>query len=348
MGHHPTEQGFQHPAEWTPHIACWLAYPYRLDEWGDYLAAAQAEFVELCRAIVAVDPETGKAQGEKLEILVPDAVDIEPLQQQLGPIPVQFHLIPYDDGWLRDAGPIFVRHPEGQVAALRFKFNAWGNKFIFRQDPEVALAIAKSTGLPIFEYPVVLEGGSIDTDGEGTCLTTRQCLLNPNRNPNLTQTDLEQILSQSLGYQKILWLEDGLLNDHTDGHIDMIARFVAPGIVLCMHPVNETDPNKAILERIIASLKSMTDAQGRALKVLTIPSPGKILDNENELLAASYVNFYIGNRTVVVPTYGTPQDEQAVAAIAACFPGRYTVGCPAKALIAKGGAFHCITQQQPF
>jgi agmatine deiminase len=347
MGNHPADQGFQHPAEWTPHSACWLAYPYLESEWEAYLAPAQEEFVALCRAIAAVNPITGKAQGEQLEILVPDRADIEPLQQKLGKIPVRFHLLSYDDGWLRDAAPIFVRSSGGQVAAVRFQFNAWGNKFIFEHDPVVALAIAKSTGLPMFEYSLVLEGGSVETDGEGTCLTTRQCLLNPNRNPELTQQDIEHLLGQSLGYQKILWLEDGLLNDHTDGHIDMIARFVAPGVVLCMHPADEADPNKVVLERIIQSLKSMTDAQGRTLKVVTIPSPGKILNHENELLAASYVNFYIGNRTVVVPTYDVPQDEQAVSAIAACFPDRQTVGCPAKALIAKGGAFHCITQQQP-
>jgi agmatine deiminase len=347
MGHHPADLGFQHPAEWTPHNSCWLAYPHLQDEWGEYLTAAQAEFIELCLAIAAVDPMTGEARGEKLDILVPNISDIEPLQQRLGPIPVRFHLIAYDDGWLRDAGPIFVRHPEGQVAAVRFQFNAWGGKFTFDRDPAVAMAIAKSTGLPIYEYPVVLEGGSIDTDGEGTALTTRQCLLNPNRNPTLTQQDLEQILHQSLGYEKVLWLADGLLNDHTDGHIDMIARFVAPGIVLCMHPADNADPNKAILERIIVSLQSMTDAQGRTLQVRTIPSPGQILDNDGELLAASYVNFYIGNHIVAVPTYGVEQDAKALAEISACFPDRETVGCPAKAFIAKGGAFHCITQQQP-
>jgi agmatine deiminase len=341
-----SEQGYYHPAEWHPHSACWLAYPYKRSEWGASLEACQREFVELCRAIASLDPITGETQGELLELLVPDRSDIEKLQQQMESIPVRFHLLPYDDIWLRDSGPIFVRTPAGQVAAVRFQFNAWGNKFAMPHDAVLAAAISKSTGLPVFEYPLVLEGGSIDADGEGTCLTTRQCLLNPNRNPTVTQPEIERILSEALGYQKFLWLEEGLLNDHTDGHIDTIARFIAPGVVLCMHPAHPNDPNQDVLERIRASLESMTDAKGRTLKVVTIPSPGRVLDEEGEILAASYVNFYIGNRTVVVPTYGVPYDQEAIQAIAPYFPDRRTVGCSAKAIVSGGGAFHCITQQQ--
>ena len=191
------------------------------------------------------------------------------------------------------------------------------------------------------------EGGSFFVDGEGTLLTTEQCLLNPNRNPGMSQADLEAALREGLGAQKVLWLDEGLLNDHTDGHIDTLARFVAPGVVVCMEARDPADPNAATLARLAADLEAMTDAQGRRLRVVRIPSPGAVLDEAGELMPASFVNFYIGNRTVVVPTYGTPFDDEAVAALAPLFPGRRVAGRSARAILSGGGAFHCITQQQP-
>jgi agmatine deiminase len=347
MNQMPAAQGFQQPSEWDAHRACWLAFPYNESEWGEPLAAAQAEFVALCEAIAEVDPYTGEAQGEQIELLVANIAVLEQARHALASIPINFHLIPYNDIWLRDCAPIFVRNDRGAVAAVTFQFNAWGRKFDFPLDEQIALQIAKGTGLQMFEYPFVLEGGSVETDGEGTCLTTRQCLLNPNRNPDCDQATLEQYLKSALGYQKVLWLEDGLLNDHTDGHIDTIARYIAPGLVMCMAPQTADDPNAVVLERIAQTLATMTDAQGRSLKVVTIPSPGRVLDDDGQILPASYVNFYIGNRTVVVPTYGSPFDAVAVAAIAVHFPKHRTVGRSAKAILTAGGAFHCITQQEP-
>lgn len=342
-----TAHGFHHPAEWVHHCACWLAFPYNEYEWGKPLAAAQAEFVALCQAIADVDPATGQAQGEQIELLAANLEVLEQARHALVGTPVNFHLIPYDDIWLRDCAPIFVKDGAGAVAAATFRFNVWGNKFALPLDEKVAVQIAKGTGLPVLEYPFVLEGGSVETDGEGTCLTTRQCLLNPNRNPDLDQATLEQFLKTALGYQKVLWLEDGLLNDHTDGHIDTIVRFIAPGMVMCMVPQSADDPNAATLKRIAQTLTTFTDAQSRQLKVVTIPSPGRVLDDEGQIMAASYVNFYIGNSTVVVPTYGSEFDEAAVAAIAPHFPNHRTIGLSAKAILTAGGAFHCITQQQP-
>jgi agmatine deiminase len=347
MNQTPASLGFRQPAEWKPHIACWLAYPYNAKEWGTPLAAAQQEFVALCQAIADIDPTTGEPQGEQLEVLAANFDVLEQARHALANVPTNFHLVPYDDIWLRDCAPIFVAHGDGQTAAVQFQFNVWGHKFELPQDEQVAAQIAKGTGLPVFEYPLVLEGGSVETDGEGTCLTTRQCLLNPNRNPNLDQATLEHFLKVALGYEKILWLDEGLINDHTDGHIDTLVRFVAPGVVICMVPRSKDDPNAAALKRIVAALSTMTDAKGRKLQVVTIPSPGTVLDDEGEVMPASYVNFYIGNRTVVVPTYGNKFDAPAVKAIAACFPTRRTVGLSAKAILTAGGAFHCITQQQP-
>jgi agmatine deiminase len=258
---------------------------------------------------------------------------------------VDFYRIPFGDIWLRDIAPIFVQE-HGQTLTACFAFNGWGGKYVLDHDAEVATAIASAVGLETRRCDWVLEGGSIEVDGEGTCLTTRQCLLNPNRNPHLSQLDIEAYLLRDLGIQTVLWLHEGLRNDHTDGHIDTLARFVAPGVVLCMEARAPKDPNQVVLAQIAKDLKNFTDVQGRSLKVVQLPSPGLILDEEGEVMPASYVNFYIGNRVVVVPTYGTPWDAEAVETIGQFFPERRTVGLSARAILAGGGAFHCITQQQ--
>jgi len=233
------------------------------------------------------------------------------------------------------------------LATVRFKFNGWGGKYNLPYDPEVSTRIAQAANYRQFQAPWVLEGGSVELDGEGTCLTSRQCLLNPNRNPQMTQAQIAQNLCANLGVEKILWLGDGLLNDHTDGHIDTIARYVGPAKVLCMRNQNPDDPNREIFAMIERDLRSMTDAKGRRLQVGVIPSPGEVFNDDGELMPASYVNFYIGNSTVIVPTYGCHYDSEAVARISEWFPGRRTVGLSAKAILSGGGAFHCISQQEP-
>ncbi len=341
----PASQGFWQPAEWEPHRACWLAFPSHADLWGDRLPGTRAEFVDLCRAIADPDPATGEVQGEQLEILVLDQAGLATAAEMLAGLKARFHIMPFGDIWLRDTGPIFLTTATGAIATVRFQFNGWGNKYNLPGDESVASQIAQIAGLSEFEMPFVLEGGAIETDGQGTCLTTDQCLLNPNRNPTLSQTEIEQALQAGLGVQKVLWLQEGLLNDHTDGHVDTLARFVAPGVVMCMLPQAD-DPNASALSKIAADLATFRDAQGRPLQVVTVPSPGKVLDR-GEIMPASYLNFYIGNRTVVVPTYGTEFDSVAVAKIAEFFPTRRTVGRSAKQILFGGGTFHCITQHQP-
>ncbi len=343
----PGAGGFFIPAEWQPHAACWLAWPCGETLWGAALAPVRETFVALCHSIADVDPHTGTAAGERLLVLVPDAAAATAARHALGAVPARLHMMPYGDIWLRDTAPVFTVRADGTVATVRFAFNGWGRKYLFPDDLGVAARIAALAGVPAFAYPWILEGGAIEVDGEGTCLTTRQCLLNPNRNPDLDQAAIEHGLRAALGVERILWLDRGLVNDHTDGHIDTLARFVAPGVVVCMEATTAEDPNADALAAVARDLERSTDARGRRLEVVRVPAPGRIVE-AGEIVPASYVNFYIGNRTVSVPTYGVAQDDRAVAGIAACFPGRRTVGIPARALVASGGgAFHCITQQVP-
>lgn len=338
---------FRQPAEWEPHAAVWLAWPTHADLWREALPEVQRVFVELVRAIVDVDPSAGVPRGESVELLVPGAKSEAPALAALRGLPCHVHRIPYGDIWLRDTAPIFVRAEDGSVTAASFKFNGWGGKYVLPHDDRVSARVGTDSGHPVWRFPFVLEGGSVEVDGEGTCLTTRQCLLNANRNPSMDAAALEKALREAVGAEKTLWLEDGLLNDHTDGHVDTIARFVAPGVVVCMEAREADDPNRAVLERIAADLASFRDAAGRALEVVRVPSPGRVVDVAGSVMPASYVNFYVGNRCVVVPVYGSPHDDEAVEAIAHLFPGRRTLGLPAKKLLEGGGAFHCISQQVP-
>ncbi|UQA58849.1 agmatine deiminase family protein [Polyangium aurulentum] len=329
------------PAEWAPHAACWVAWPSHADLWLEQLAPAREAFVSLCRAI-----DDG-GRGERLEVLVPTADAEAEARRALEGTRARFHRIPFGDIWLRDTAPIFLTSAAGEVSAACFAFNGWGGKYVLEGDDGVARAVARASGKETIEHPFVLEGGSVDVDGEGTVLTTRQCLLNPNRNPGMSEAEVEAALARSLGADKVLWLGDGLLNDHTDGHVDTVARFVRPGVVVVMEARDADDPNREVLAQMAADLEAMTDARGRRLEVVRIPSPGRIEAEDGRIMPASYVNFYISNTAVVVPTYGARWDDAATRAIAELFPGRRTMGVNAKAILAGGGAFHCITQQQP-
>ena len=345
----PREAGYRMPAEWAPHAATWIAWPSHADLWKENLPAVRAAFTSLAQAI-AEGPT-----GEVAEVLVPDAENERVARAALGSLAadrVRFHRVPFGDIWLRDTAPLYVASvasasPSAPLATVRFVFNGWGGKYVLDHDDRVAARVAAISGEPAFERPFVLEGGAVEVDGEGTVLTTRQCLLNPNRNPAMSETQIEQAVLESLGGEKLLWVGDGLLNDHTDGHVDTIARFVHPGVVVAMEPRSESDPNRDALTALIRDLESLTDARGRRLEVVRVPSPGRVLDDAGEIMPASYVNFYIANASVVVPTYGSPFDDEAVRRIAALFPGRNTRGVNAKAVLAGGGAFHCITQQKP-
>ncbi len=332
------------PAEWDAHASVWTAWPSHEDLWGKSIEGARSEFVNLCRMI------WNNGEGESIDMLVLDEKNERLAKQAFKGVTVRFHRIPFGDIWLRDTAPIFVRDPQGAMIPTRFAFNGWGEKYILPHDADVAKNIQAAHGGPAPAHDWILEGGAIESDGLGTCLTTEQCLLNLNRcSPNTlpNRERIEARLSGALGFKKFIWLKQGLLNDHTDGHVDTLARFVAPGTVAIMMPTHADDPNAATLHEIKATLAQATDAQGLPLKIVEVPSPGAILNGEDKLMPASYLNFYIGNTSVVVPTYGSKQDERAVETLAHCFPGRRTVGVYAKTILEGGGAFHCITQQQP-
>ncbi|HLS85884.1 MAG TPA: agmatine deiminase family protein [Burkholderiales bacterium] len=342
----PRAFGYRQPAEWEPHAGVWVAWPSHDELWGEHLLGAQDEHVAMCQAIADLDAD-GKPRGETLHVLVPSGIREVEARARLDGLGAVFHRVPFGDIWMRDIAPIFVRNDEGKVAPVCFAFNGWGGKYILDGDDLVAGRVGELAGGELFAFGFVLEGGAVEPDGEGALLTTRQCLLNPNRNPGMPLERIESSLRDALGAETILWLEEGLANDHTDGHIDTLARFVEPGRVVCMAPSGDDDPNRDVLETIARDLAQMRDAKGRKLQVERIPSPGRVLDEEGIVMPASYANFYIANTTVVVPTYGSPYDDEALAALEPLFPGRRVIGAPAINILAGGGAFHCITQQVP-
>ncbi|MDB4953560.1 MAG: hypothetical protein JWO36_1129 [Myxococcales bacterium] len=323
------------PAEWTPHDAVWTAWPHDADQWLEGLEEPRRALMAMVAAIV------DGGRGERVELLVRDKADEAKARLLLGSAAsgVHFRHGKYGDVWLRDTGPIFVTRA-GELSAARFGFDGWGGKYVMEGDPEVAARVLAWTGVRGACWDLVLEGGAIEVDGEGMLMTTRQCLLGPVRNPTLDAEAIEARLRWALGVEKIIWLDQGLLNDHTDGHIDTLARFVAPGVVACMEPASD-DPNRDAMQSII------DDLEAAKLEVVTVPSPGAVEDAAGNLMPASYMNFYIANTVVVVPTYGVDADSAAVHAIGAMFPTRRVIGLPGKAVVVGGGAFHCCTQQQP-
>ena len=316
--------------EWAPHEALWIGFPSDRSLWADDLAPAQQEVVEFARAIHA------DGKGEAVWLVAANEAAAK-RAGQLAPF-ARVILEPFGDVWLRDTGAIVTGSGKAR-RAQGFGFNGWGGKYDLDGDQSIGERLSGEAGLVYAKADWILEGGAIDGDGLGSFLTTEQCLLNPNRNPDLTRADIEQRMARDLGADRVVWLGDGLAGDHTDGHVDNLARFIAPGRV-AIPTAGRSDPNRGVYE-------DASDRLARAkLDVVTLPSPGKI-EIDGVVAAASYMNFVIGNAAVVVPLYGADLDAAAVAVIQALFPDRKAVGLRADHLLTGGGSFHCISQQVP-
>jgi agmatine deiminase len=329
------------PAEWAPQKAIWTAWPADAREWNNDLESPRRDVAALVRALsIAGNKVRVLANGDEAKASARAALSIDVAEI----IPAK-----YGDIWLRDTGPIFAR-TNSEAVALRFKTNSWGGKYDLPDDATVGDDIANIAKTPIRRFDFVLEGGAVDHDGEGTILTTRQTLLNPNRN-GWTKEAAEAALREAFGAKKIIWIDEGLKNDHTDGHVDNIARFVAPGRVVCQAPAGPDDPNAATLDAIAATLARETDAAGCKLDVVRIPGVGLYRNALGEISPASHMNFVIANGVTVVPIYGTETEAAALQALQLVFPDRAVVGVSSRGLLgcgeAGGGSFHCITQQEP-
>ena len=323
------------PAEWQPHSRCWMAWPSNPALWTDGMDEAWRSFATVVRAILDFEPVT---------LLVRPA-DRARAYQLCGSA-VEYLEYPLDDSWMRDFGPTFVVNAEGGLAGVNWRFNGWG-KYPYENDQHVATTVLAHESIACLDAPLVLEGGAIHVDGEGTVLTTEQCLLNPNRNPELPREEIERLVLKHLGAQQMIWLHQGLKDDDTDGHIDELACFVRPGVVLAMVGTDKSDIDYRPLRENLSILKNATDARGRRLDVVTVEQPHVVVRG-NERLSQSYVNFYIANGGIVMPAFNdAPRDSAARGVLQELFPTRKIMQVPGQSLAVGGGNIHCITQQQP-
>lgn len=346
------------PGEFEPHSGCWMAWPERPDNWRLGAKPAQEAYAAVAAAIAGSEPVTmavSDAQFENARAMLPPAVRVVEVST--------------DDAWIRDHGPTFVVDGAGGRRGVDWRFNAWGGKngglyFPWDRDERVAAKVLEIEGADRYRAPIVLEGGAIHVDGEGTVLTTEECLLNPNRNPELSQEQIERVLLDYLGAEKMVWLGPGVFEDETDGHVDNLACFARPGTVLLTWTDDEDDPQHAISRDARERLEAASDARGRPFEVVLLPSPGPLQISAEEAegvqvvegsrprragdrMAASYVNFYLGNSRIVMPLLDPRHDGEAEAILRRVFPEREVVGVPAREILLGGGNIHCVTQQVP-
>jgi len=321
---------YRFPAEWHPQDWLWVGFPHDPVEWPGFLGAAQEQIAAFASAVAE--------SGQEVRLLVRDEAN-EARARSLVSAKVRLERRVYGDVWLRDTGPLVVMDG-AKRRALRCGFNGWGGKYLMEGDQTIGAELARDAGLDVEVSDWILEGGAVDTDGTGLVVTTEQCLLNPNRNPQLSRGEIEARLARDLGFDRVLWLGDGLINDHTDGHVDNLARFVAPGVLALPRATGRGDPNAAIY----ADARARAEAFG--VTVREIPSPGRV-ETDGKIEPASYMNFAITSKLVVVPTSGTVHDADGVAAVAELFPDREVIGILADAVLAGGGSFHCASQQMP-
>ncbi|WP_030394097.1 agmatine deiminase family protein [Kitasatospora purpeofusca] len=325
------------PAEWTEHDGCLMAWPVRPDLWGDHLDEVKREYAAVARAIAEFEPVTMVAppgHGDEARTLCgPGLTVVE---------------IPQDDSWFRDSAPIFVLDEEGRRSGVDFRFNAWGRKHHpWDADDRISGLLLEHLDVPAIRSEMILEGGAITVDGEGTLITTEQCLLHPNRNPELGREEIEAELKARLGVTKIIWLPyGGLLDNETDGHVDGVCAFAAPGKVVVQLPADPEHPDYVRMRANRTVLEHSTDAQGRPFEIVDV-TQAAFVEVDDVRVEVGYLNFYLANGGVVVPVADHPEDAGALAVIAAAFPDRKVVGVRARVIAFGGGGVHCITQQLP-
>ena len=343
----PAELGFYMPAEWHRHAATWLSWPKDPETWPDRVPQAEQIFLRMMEAL---------APNETVNLLVNDAATEKLVRERClfpGADNIRFLQIETVDSWIRDYGPNFLINSKGEPAYNDWIFNAWGNKYEeLKKDDSIPSRLEKILNVPRFEPGIVMEGGSIDVNGEGCVLTTEQCLLNPNRNPSLSRDEIEKHLKDHLGVQKVLWLGEGITGDDTDGHIDDIARFVGSNVIVCALEDDPEDANYELLHDNLKRLEKMTDAHGRPFEIVTLPMPGAVGGSSTDTrsldrLPASYANFYIANNVVLAPIFGHANDQRAIDTLQRVFPDRRVVEINCEPLVWGMGTIHCVSQQQP-
>lgn len=323
--------------EWAPHERVWIGFPAIREEWGDAFDAAREQIAAFASAIA--DGGAGEAA-----VLVCNSDGDAAVARRLVEAAVEVTVEPLGDVWLRDTAPIITgtgAQRKDTRRAMDFAFNGWGGKYLMPGDGDIGARLAARYGFARDTCNMVLEGGAIDWDGAGLCVTTNQCLLNPNRNPGLMPEQIAAVLKDALGLTRILWLGDGLSGDHTDGHVDNLARWVAPATLLLPTASGPDDPNAAVYADTM-----MRAERFGGITIRTVPSPGKVM-SAGAAVPASYMNFFIGNSVVAMPAYGTAWDDEAAAVLRDCFPTRRVVALPSDAILSGGGSFHCTSQQVP-
>ena len=346
MNETPTSLGYRMPAEWEPHSATWLTWPHNPETWPKQdKQMVESEFLTIVRNLAIHETIHLLVSNEEMERSVKLSLKNEGIKMEN----IIFHDIPTNDSWIRDYGPNFIvqdKNGKRKVAANDWNFDSWGRKYKWELDDLAGTIILKESGLQCFKPEIVLEGGAIDVNRLGTCMTTQSCIMNPNRNNKISFEEMKKVLENYLGVSKIIWLTGAIEGDDTDGHVDNIARFVGPNKIVCAVEENETDSNYRNLKNNYDHLKNVTDQDNNPLEIVPLPMPG-YLGSREERLPASYANFYISNKSVLVPIYDHPNDKHAIAILAPLFPNRDIIPIPSQTLIWGLGGVHCLTQQQP-
>lgn len=340
----PKALGFRFPAEWELQEALWLSWPHKEESWPGKLETIYAPYSQFIKIVADDQLVRINVADEEMKNFATKHIEAAGANMEN----ISFHMNPTNDAWCRDHGPAFVINDQtGEKAVVDWGYNAWGGKYPpFDLDDVVPTRIAKEFNLKLFTPPIVMEGGSVEFNGKGTVLTTTACLLNENRNPHLTKEQIEQYLLDYYGQDQVLWLGDGIIGDDTDGHIDDITRFVTEDTVLTVVEDDPNDENHPILQENLESLKTMRLLDGRPLNIVELPMPKPVI-YEDQQLPASYANFYIANKTVIVPVFNDANDERALAIIQSCFPDRKVIGIDSVDIIWGLGSFHCLSQQEP-